>query len=314
MVNSKLFENWTLRFKPLNINEIQIESGLRNKFLRMIIQKSVPNLIIYGPPGSGKTTIVCKKNLENFLNLNASHIGGIDTVRLKIKSFCKLKNSSNQFLKKFIIIDEAESLTEIAQEALRRTVENFSNTIRFIFICNYPSKIIEAIQSRCTVLRFKSISDFEMLKKTVKILHKEKILFSIKALEMLVFIAEGDMRRLLNESEIISRSFLKITDATVKISCFVPIVFMIADFLYFILNKNHLWAFEIFIDILNEGYSLVEIINGIFKFLKKFKIFAFKKIKFLKILCEFQIVLFEKKSEISYAILFFKKLMNNFLF
>ena len=252
------------------------------------------------------------KNLENFLNLNASHVGGIDMLRFKIKSFCKLKNNSSQNTKKLIIIDEAESLTEIAQEALRRTVENFSNMVRFIFICNFPFKIIEAIQSRCTVLHFKNISDFEMLKKIVKILYKEETAFSIKSLEMLIFIAEGDMRRLINESEKISRSFIKITDAAVRISCLVPNIFMIADFLFFTFNKNYIVAFEIFIDILNDGYNLFETINGIFKFLKKFKIFAIIKLKILKILCEFQIKLFENDLEINYGLFFFKKLISYF--
>jgi DNA polymerase III delta prime subunit len=243
---------------------------------------------------------------SSFLKLNASHIRGIDIARLKIKSFCQLKTNA----KKLIVIDEAECLSEIAQEALRRTVENFSYIVRFIFICNYPSKIIEAIQSRCIVLRFKSIPESVIIRKIIKILYIEQILFSIKGLEMLIFLAEGDMRRSLNEAEIVSRSFLKLTDLTVKISSFVPSVFMIAEFLYFIFNQNHLLAFEIFTDICNEGYNIIEITYEIYKFLKKIRLFYFKKFKILKLLCEIQIGLFEEKSKINIVLTIIKKMFS----
>jgi len=220
--------------------------------------------------------------------------------------FCQLRINSNENTKKLIIIDEADSLTEVAQEALRRTVENFSNIVRFIFICNYPSKIIEAIQSRCILFHFKNISDFIMIRNVIKILSKEEISFSIKGLEMLIFLVEGDMRRLLNETEIISKSFLTLAELSVKMSCFVPNIFMIADFLYFTFNKNYILASEIFFDILNGGYSVVETINGIFKFLKKIKLFEVKKIKITKKICEFQIRLFENRQDLNFVLNFLK--------
>ena len=231
-------------------------------------------------------------------------------VRFKIKSFCQLKIDSNRFSRKLIIIDEADSLTEFTQEALRRTVENFSHTVRFILICNYPSKIIEAIQSRCTVLRFKNISNLFMIRNSIKILSKEEIKFSIKGLEMLIFLSEGDMRFFLNEAEIISKSLLILTELTVKISCFVPNMFLIADFLYFYFNKNYTLAFEIFFEILNEGYCIIEIINGIFKFLKKTKLFEYKKVKIIKKICEIQIEYFQNEVEMNFFLKFLKKIIN----
>uniref|UniRef100_A0A7S0N7L5 AAA+ ATPase domain-containing protein n=2 Tax=Cryptomonas curvata TaxID=233186 RepID=A0A7S0N7L5_9CRYP len=314
MPKSENYKPWTLKYRPLKLSDIQIEANIKEKFLNMLYQNNIPNLIIYGPPGSGKTSIVeCITNKisdqksNNFLKLNASHVRGIDVVRLKIKSFCQLKINLKKNSRKLIVIDEAESLSEIAQEALRRTVENFSHIVRFIFICNYPSKIIEAIQSRCTVLRFNNITESIIIRKITKILCIEKILFSIKGLEMLIFLAEGDMRRLLNEAEISSRSFFKLTDLTVKICCFVPSIFMIAEFLYVIFNRNHLLAFEIFTDICNEGYNIAEIIYGIFKYLKRIRLFHFKKLKILKFLCELQIGLFEQKCKLNFVLTIIKK-------
>ena len=108
--------------------------------------------------------------------------------------------------------------------------------------------------------------------------------------------------------EIGSRSFFKLTDLTVKISCFVPSIFMIAEFLYFVFNRNHLLAFEIFTDICNEGYNITEITYGIFKFLKRIRLFHFEKLKILKFLCELQIGLFEHKSKLNLVLTIIKKI------
>ena len=231
-------------------------------------------------------------------------------MRVKIKSFCQLKINSKKNLNKLIIIDEAESLTEVAQQALRRIIEKNSQAVRFIFICNYPSKIIEAIQSRCAVLRFKTITESILLKNIIKILHAENILFSVKGLETLIFLAEGDMRRLVNESEVISKSFFKITNKTIKTSSFVPRIFvMITEFLAFTLNTNYLGAFELFIDICNEGHEATEVVYEVFKFLKKVRLFNFEKIKVLKNLCKFQVLYFQRQLKINNTMAILKRLI-----
>ena len=149
-----------------------------------------------------------------------------------------------------------------------------------------------------------------MIRNSIKILSKEEIKFSIKGLEMLIFLSEGDMRFFLNEAEIISKSLLILTELTVKISCFVPNMFLIADFLYFYFNKNYTLAFEIFFEILNEGYCIIEIINGIFKFLKKTKLFEYKKVKIIKKICEIQIEYFQNEVEMNFFLKFLKKIIN----
>jgi DNA polymerase III gamma/tau subunit len=212
-------------------------------------------------------------------------------------------------IKKAIIIDEAELLTEITQEALRRTIEKYSNNVRFVFICTYPSKIIEAIQSRCVILKFKSTSETIIIRNIIRIFYEEKILFSILGLESIIFSTEGDMRRLLNESELIGKCFLKITDETLKLSCFTPDTFMIGEFLYYIFNKNSICAFEIFIDICNEGNEFIEIIDRIFRFLKKVQLIGSRKFKILKILCEFQIGFFCNQSRINNMFSILKQLI-----
>nr|UXY87461.1 DNA replication factor C complex subunit Rfc2 [Cryptomonas sp.] len=309
----KNVQSWISKYRPMKLIDTYIDKKLEEKFFLIIKINSIPNLIIFGPPGCGKTTIGKFKLFLIFhslmnLEINASHTRGVDIVRIKIKSFCQTKTNLKNNLKKLIIIDEAESLTDTAQEALRRTVENFSQIARFILICNYPSKIIEAIQSRCAILRFKKIKEWLILRNIIKIFYWENILFSIAGLELLIFLAEGDIRRILNESEKIFKSFLVITNKTVNISCFFPEVFMLGEFLQNSFNQNYISAYEIFVDICNYGLDPIEIFQGIFRILKKMQSSSSKKIKILKMLCEFQIGFFQNKFKIDFIISVLKKI------
>mmetsp|Transcript_16873 Transcript_16873/g.46149 ORF Transcript_16873/g.46149 Transcript_16873/m.46149 type:complete len:245 (-) Transcript_16873:9902-10636(-) len=225
------------------------------------------------------------------MKLNASHARGIHTARVKIKFFCETIIDSEK-VKKIIVIDEAESLTKYTQEALRRTIENFSQTARFIFICNCPSKIIEALQSRCVVLKFKYVLEKMNMRIVAKIFYKEKVLFSTKGLESMVISSGGDARELLNESELVEKSFLMITSRTSKLFHFFPTICFIDNFIFSILNQNYLNALEIFLDIYNKGHRPFDVINYIFKSLKKIRFFHLRKLKILKILCQLQIKVF----------------------
>jgi len=134
---------------------------------------------------------------ENFTELNASDERGIDVVRTKIKNFAKTAPIGGAGFK-IIFLDEADALTSDAQSALRRTMERFSNNCRFILSCNYSSKIIEPIQSRCAVFRFRRLSD-EAVRKRLKYIAKDQNLsITEDGYEALVYVAQGDMRKAVN--------------------------------------------------------------------------------------------------------------------
>jgi len=162
-------------------------------------------LLFAGPAGTGKSTLalIVVKDLfredwrENYLELNASDERGINVVRDKVKNFARTKSLGNVPFK-VIFLDEADALTPEAQQALRRTMENYSSTCRFILSCNYSTKIIDPIQSRCAIFRFKLLEKKDIEKVIQKIAEREKLSITPEVIEMLYEGSEGDCRRCIN--------------------------------------------------------------------------------------------------------------------
>ena len=135
---------------------------------------------------------------EGVLELNASDERGIDVVRGKIKMFAQHKVTLPPGRHKIVILDEADSMTSSAQQAMRRTMELYSSTTRFALACNNSSEIIEPIQSRCAILRFTKLSDSEILERLQDICEKEKVSYELPGLEAIIFTADGDLRSAIN--------------------------------------------------------------------------------------------------------------------
>lgn len=212
---------WVEKYRPQTLDEIVGQDHIIQRLKRYIEEGSMPNLMFTGPAGVGKTTaaLALAKSIlgeywrQNFLELNASDARGIDTVRKDIKNFCRLKAVGAPF--RVIFLDEVDNMTKDAQHALRREMEMYTKTSSFILSCNYSSKIIDPIQSRCAIFRFTPIKGHQIIKRLKKIAESESIKTTPGALESIVYFAEGDMRRAVNILQASSTIENEITEESV---------------------------------------------------------------------------------------------------
>jgi len=196
---------WTEKYRPEDFSDVKGQKEVVKRVKSFVEQKNMPHLLFSGPAGVGKTSlslVVAKKLFgeewhTNFLELNASDERGIDVIRVKVKDFARTRAIGDVPFK-IIYLDECDALTKEAQQALRRTMENYTQTTRFILSCNYSSKIIDPIQSRCAIFKFKPIESDELNNLIDKIAKKEKLKIDEKAKQALIEISGGDCRRLEN--------------------------------------------------------------------------------------------------------------------
>ena len=198
-------EIWTEKYRPRNFDEMVGQEEIIKRIKNLSNSMNIPHLLFAGPAGIGKSSLalIVVKELfgdewkENFLELNASDERGIDVVRQKVKDFARTK-SMKQVSFKVIFLDEADALTKEAQQALRRTMENFASTCRFILSCNYSSKIIDPIQSRCAIFRFRLLEKKDVSKIVKRISESENLKIDDGAIDALYEASEGDCRRVIN--------------------------------------------------------------------------------------------------------------------
>ncbi len=196
---------WTEKYRPSTFEEIRGQKEIVEKITAFVKSGNMPHLLFSGPAGVGKTTLslVIARQLfgenwrQNTLELNASDERGIDVVRVKVKDFARTRAIGDVPFK-LIYLDESDALTREAQQALRRTMENYTKTCRFILSCNYSSKIIDPIQSRCAVFRFKPLSEEEVYAVIDRIAAGENLTVTLDARKALFEVCEGDCRRLEN--------------------------------------------------------------------------------------------------------------------
>jgi len=211
-------EIWIEKYRPSNLSEVVGQTPITSRLKNYVKERSMPHLLFAGPSGTGKTTcaLALAKELfgelwkHNLHELNASDERGIDVVRGKIKEFARTAPLGEDGFK-IIFLDEADALTGAAQAALRRTMEKYSRTCRFVMSCNFSSKIIDPIQSRCAVFRFRPLKaeDVERYLKFVAV--KEELNIDKEAYESLTYLAQGDLRRAINGLQMAAAANVDIT-------------------------------------------------------------------------------------------------------
>ncbi|KAK7900852.1 Subunit of heteropentameric Replication factor C (RF-C) [Exophiala xenobiotica] len=209
---------WVEKYRPRSLEDVRSQDHVVQTLNRMVHASNLPHLLLYGPPGTGKTSTILALCRELFgpelfhsrvLELNASDERGLAVIRERVKQFASLHlvsaPASKEYRERYpcppfkvIILDEADSLTQDAQGALRRVMEIHSKITRFCLCCNYVSRIIDPIASRCSKFRFKALEGGQASERIQEILSAEKVKYEDGVIERALKVSDGDLRRAIN--------------------------------------------------------------------------------------------------------------------
>ncbi|RVE73851.1 hypothetical protein OJAV_G00035470 [Oryzias javanicus] len=269
---------WVEKYRPKCVDEVAFQEEVVAVLKKSLEGADLPNLLFYGPPGTGKTSTILAAARELYgaelyrqrvLELNASDERGIQVIREKVKTFAQLTVSGTRpdgklcppF--KIIILDEADSMTAPAQAALRRTMEKESRTTRFCLICNYISRIIEPLTSRCSKFRFKPLANHIQEERLLEICEKEKLKYTKESMAALVQVSEGDLRKAITFLQSAARLNVdkEITEkAIVEIAGVVPSK-MVEGLLQTCFKGTFERLEETVRSLVNEGYAATQILS-----------------------------------------------------
>ncbi|KXS09590.1 P-loop containing nucleoside triphosphate hydrolase protein [Gonapodya prolifera JEL478] len=271
---------WVEKYRPQELDEVISHQNIISTISKFISENRLPHLLFYGPPGTGKTTTILAiarqlygaKWKSMVLELNASDDRGIDVVREQIKSFASTRAVFSTGFK-MIILDEADAMTQAAQAALRRVIESYTRNVRFCIICNYVSKIIPALQSRCTRFRFSPLKLDQIEKRLDFIRDKENINLTPDGKEALLKLSQGDMRRALNILQACHAGYPAIDQTAVYTCTGDPLPADIERILEWMLSEEFSTALEKIRSLkTDKGIALNDILTGVHAFLAQLEL------------------------------------------
>nr|CCC53529.1 putative replication factor C, subunit 4 [Trypanosoma vivax Y486] len=289
---------WVGKYRPVSLADVVGNADAVAR-LHVIARKgNLPNHLHCGTRGTGKTTsMLClARSLlsdqdgasnsalkEAVLELNASDDRGLDVVREKIKLFAQTKKTLPQKmdvtdqrrinLHKIVILDEADSMTPAAQQALRRTIELHSGTTRFAFACNNSHKIIEPIQSRCAVVRFRKLTHGDILKRLMHIIKQENVTYTDDGLEALLYLADGDLRSAVNALQATCSGYGVVNAENVFKVCDQPHPLLVESIMSSCLKHDLAAAHKEMQRLLGRGYAVSDVISTFFRVAQNPKLF-----------------------------------------
>jgi replication factor C subunit 2/4 len=292
---------WVEKYRPKELSDIVGNPDIIERFQKMIDTNNLPNIIISGTSGIGKTaSILCiaKKLLGDQFNnavleLNSSDDRGIKTVREQIKTFVNKKVSLPSDTQKIIILDEADSMTSEAQKALLSIIEMNSQQTRFAFLCNTSSNIIEPIQSRCIILRFRPLKAIDIKNRLIEIANKENIVWDDAGLDILVSNSNNDMRIAINNLQACYYGYSVVNTENISKVVDIPHPEVIKEMIKETLKNNFIGAYHKISFLYQKGYDNADIVNTILHIIKDYDLPDNIKIEYLKIIGQYYIRLTE---------------------
>lgn len=260
---------WIEKYRPQKLDDVAAHKDIIDTIKRLVNENKLPHLLLYGPPGTGKTSTILAVARQMYgkqfgsmvLELNASDDRGIGVVRQQVQDFASSRTLfGKQF--KLVILDECDAMTKDAQFALRRVIEKYTKSTRFCLICNYVSKIIPALQSRCTRFRFPPLAESHVRERLRWVAEQEKLDLGEQGLQALVTLGAGDMRRTLNIFQATSMSSDQVTEQAVYACTGNPLPADIDRAGKWLLKESFADAFAKLRDMqLTKGLALVDIIQ-----------------------------------------------------